>query len=166
MFQKEDFSEVKEIGVDETSCNKGHDYISVFCDLDKRRVIYATQGKDASTVKAFTEDLEAHKGVKENIEVVSCDMSPAFISGVNSELKDAQITFDRFHVMKVINDAVNSVRVAEVKDNELLKGTRYVWLKNANKLSKKQQATVDLLIEAASKDGHGISNQVEFSRVV
>ena len=92
-------------------------------------------------MKAFTEDLEAHKGVKENIEVVSCDMSPAFISGVNSELKDAQITFDRFHVMKVINDAVNSVRVAEVKDNELLKGTRYVWLKNANKLSKKQQAT-------------------------
>ena len=51
--KKEDFSEVKETGVDETSCKKGHDYISVFCDLDKTRVIYATQGKDASTVKAL-----------------------------------------------------------------------------------------------------------------
>lgn len=160
--KKEDFSEVKEIGVDETSCKKGRDYISVFCDLDKRRVIYATQGKDASTVKAFTEDLEAHKGVKENIEVVSCDMSPAFISGVNSELKDAQITFDRFHVMKVINDAVNSVRVAEVKDNELLKGTRYVWLKNANKLSKKQQATVDSLSKQHLKTARAYQIKLSF----
>ena len=64
------------------------------------------------------------------IEEMCCDMSPAFISGVEKQFPEAQLTFDKFHVMKIINDAVDQVRREESKDRPELKGTRYIWLKN------------------------------------
>lgn len=54
---KEDYSAVKKIGIDETSAKRGHKYITLFIDLDKRRLLYATPGKDKETVKRFVEDL-------------------------------------------------------------------------------------------------------------
>ena len=65
-------------------------------------------------------------------------MSPAFIAGVTENLTEAEITFDRFHVMKLIGDAVDEVRRAEVKARPELKGTRYVWTKNQPNLTAKQ----------------------------
>jgi len=78
---REDFWQVTTIGVDETSRSKGHNYITVFMDLDedRRRVLFATEGKDAATVKAFKEDLQAHGGKAAQIEEACLDMSGAFI---------------------------------------------------------------------------------------
>jgi len=104
--------------------------VSLFVDLDGPRVLFATDGKDASTVKRFKQDLIEHKGDPKAIEEMCCDMSPAFISGVEKQFPEAQLTFDRFHVMKVINDAVDKVRREEIKDRPELKGSRYIWLKN------------------------------------
>ncbi len=64
--EKEDYSEVEMIGIDETS-KKGHNYITVVADLDKKKVIFVTDGKDNETVDKFTEDLILHHGIKENI---------------------------------------------------------------------------------------------------
>ncbi len=72
---------------------------------------------------------------------VSCDMSPAFIKGVGKHLHNASITFDKFHILKVINKGVDEVRRQEAKNNPLLKGTRYIFLKNDKNLTKKQRAT-------------------------
>jgi transposase len=84
-----DFSGVTELGVDETSARRGHDYVSIFMDLELRRVIFATPGKDADTVKAFAEDLAAHGGApKTQVEQVCCDMSPAFIKGIGEHLSN------------------------------------------------------------------------------
>ena len=69
-------------------------------------------------------------------------MSAAFIAGVGENLTEAEITFDRFHVMKLIGDAVNDVRRSEVKGRPELKGTRYVWSKNATNLTAKQSLTL------------------------
>ena len=78
-----DFSDVTQVGCDETSARRGHDYVSLFMDLGERRVMFATPGKDANTVKAFAEDLAAHGGSpKTQVQQVSCDMSPAFIKGI------------------------------------------------------------------------------------
>jgi transposase len=82
----EDFSEVKSVGVDETSRAKGHKYVSVFIDLDKSKVVHVCEGKDASTIESFKSDLEQHKGSSENINDFCCDMSPAFISGIVSPM--------------------------------------------------------------------------------
>ncbi len=135
----EDFENIDAIGLDETSRAKGHEYITLFVDLKKRRTIFITEGKDNTTVKRFAEDFKEHNGDINNIKNVSCDMSPAFIKGVKENLSEAEITFDKFHIIKIINEAVNSVRKQEVATNNILKGTKYIWLKNYDNLTKKQK---------------------------
>jgi transposase len=142
---QEDFSCVKAVGLDETSRRKGHDYITLFVDLEKRRTLYIAEGKDAATVPSFLLDLESHGGRAGNIKRLSMDMSPAFISAAEKNLPQAQITFDRFHVMKLINDAVDEVRRAEVAEEPLLRKARYVLLKNRENLSEKQRAHREVL---------------------
>lgn len=134
-----DLSEVETIGVDETSLKKGHNYISLFVDLILKKTIFIAEGKDHNTVTAFVEALETSNGKKENIHDVSCDMSPAFIKGIKQELPNAQITFDKFHVLKIINHSVAEVRREEAKTNPLLKGARYTFLKNNQNPTAKQR---------------------------
>jgi transposase len=141
----EDFKDIVSIGLDETSRAKGHEYITLFVDLQQRRTIFITEGKDNTTVERFAEDFEAHNGKVNNVKNVSCDMSPAFIKGVKKYLPKAQITFDKFHILKIINEAVNNVRKQEVHTNKLLTGTKYIWLKNYNNLTAKQKETLEEL---------------------
>jgi transposase len=136
---QEDYSEVSKVGVDETSRAKGHDYISLFVDLEKKRTLFIADGKDSQTVAAFARDFESHKGKPEQISDVSCDMSPAFIKGVRDCFPVAEITFDRFHILKIINEAVDKVRREEVKLHSILTGTRYIFLKNNDNLTNKQK---------------------------
>jgi len=124
--------------MDETSRRRDHNYVSLFVDLDGPRVLFATDDKDASTVKRFKQDLINHSGDPNAIEEMCCDMSPAFISGVEKEFPEAHLTFDKFHVMKVLNDAVDQVRREEIKDRPELKGSRYIWLK-ISKTSKRHR---------------------------
>ena len=135
----EDFSKVSVVGMDETSVRKGHDYITMFVDMQEKRTLFITEGKDHKTVEAFVKNLEAKGGDHEAISDVSCDMSPAFIKGVDQSLPYAQITFDKFHVVKQINEGVSAVRQSEVKDNPILKGSRYALLKNEKTLTEKQK---------------------------
>ena len=138
-----DFSSLTQVGIDETSSKKGHNYITVFVDMESSTVAYATEGKDAETINSFVEDLQTHGGAAENISEVSIDMSPAFISGVGDFLPDAEITFDKFHVMKKINEAVSEVRREEAKHQGVLTKTRYLWLKNRDNLTKSQERTLN-----------------------
>jgi transposase len=140
--QKENCSEVKQLGVDETSKTKGHDYVSLFVDLKKRRTIFVAEGKGSETVAAFAEDFKAHKGDPHDITDVSIDMSPAFIKGVEDNLPNAQVTFDKYHIMKIISTAVDDVRKAEAKEQDLLRGQKYLFLKNRQNLTESQFTTL------------------------
>ena len=112
---EEDFSDVIEIGLDETSRKKGHEYITLVADIKDSKVIFACEGKDSSTITSFGEDLQNHNGKNSNIKSVCCDMSPSYISGISKELPQAKITFDKFHVVKAMNEGVNEVRIHEQK---------------------------------------------------
>jgi transposase len=90
-----DAADVTDIAIDETAARRGHDYITLFVDIDQARVLFAAEGKDADTVAAFADDLAAHGGDPEAIEAVCIDMSPAFIKGVAENLPNAAITFPR-----------------------------------------------------------------------
>ena len=140
-----DHSQVKHVGMDETSRRKGHNYVSLFVDLDETRVLFATDGKDASTVDRFKADLIAHGGDPSAIKEMCCDMSPAFISGVEKQFPEAHITFDKFHVLKILNEAVDLVRREETKDRLELKGSRYLWLKNPSNLKASQAEQLEYL---------------------
>lgn len=137
---KVDFSAVERVGVDETAAARGQDYVSIFMDPDRRRVLFTTPGRDAETVKRFAEDLKAHGGYPEAVGSVTCDMSVAFIAGVRDYLSNADITFDRFHIIKQLGEAVDEVRRDEAKTRPaLLKRTRWLWLKNRANLSPADQ---------------------------
>ena len=140
-----DLAAVKRVCIDETAAKRGQDYITLVVDIDGRRVVFVADGRSADTVRQFADHLEDRGGDASHIKQACIDMSPAFISGVTENLTEAEITFDRFHVMKLIGDAVNDVRRAEVKARPELRGTRYVWIKNEPNLTAKQSTVLDTL---------------------
>lgn len=152
-YERKEMSEVTRVSIDETSMKKGHDYITVVVDADKRETLYCTPGKDKSTVSSFLETLEKHGGDRENITAVSMDMSPAYISAANEYLPNASITYDKFHVIKLMNEAVDQVRREEQRTNPLLKNTRYVWLKNPGNLTKRQQEKLETVSKENTRTG-------------
>ncbi len=133
----EDFSEIRTIGLDGTSVAKGHEYITLFVDMEKKRIIHISDGKGSETIEDFAEHLEAVNGSCNAVTNVSNDRSPACVKGVGKYLHNTSITFDKFHILKEINEAVDEVQCQEVKNNPLLKGTRYKILKNGRNLTKK-----------------------------
>ena len=126
----EDYSGLAAVGIDETAARRGQHYISVFHDLEQRRVLYACPGRDQHAVAHFAEDLRAHGGDPEAVRAACIDMSRAYIAGVGKHLPGAEVTFDGFHVIQLANAAVDAVRRAEVREQPILKHTRWVWLKD------------------------------------
>jgi transposase len=137
---------VDRVGVDETSLKRGHHYLTLFVDLEETRVLFATEGRESDTFGAFCDDLEAHGGDPDRIRELCIDMSPAYQKGAREYLPYAQTTFDRFHIVKLLNEAVDQVRRAERKDAPELTRTRYLWLKNQSNLSLRQQRQLDHLL--------------------
>lgn len=143
-----DFSDVKALAIDETSRARGHDYVTLAADADptKRRVLFVTEGKDATTIERLALDLIEHGCPPEQIESVSMDMSPALIKGVTQELPNARITFDKFHVVMHANAAVDKMRRIEQRTDKSLKGMRWTLLKDRAKLRAEAAADLDGLI--------------------
>lgn len=142
----DDPSGIEQLGVDETSTRKGHHYVTLGVDLQQGRVIHAVEGKGKDTLKGIQQHLESKGVAKEQIQQASLDLSPAFIAGVQECFPCAQLTFDRFHVVKLLNEAMDRVRRAERKEHAALKGHKYTFLKNRENLSDKQQAQLAELI--------------------
>ena len=164
-IERMDLSELSSVGVDETAARRGHNYVSLFVDMDEREVVFVTEGKDAQTLEAFTGHLAGHGGAPEAVTEVVCDMSPAFISGVAAHLPEAAITFDRFHVIKLLNTAVDEVRREERRTEPSLKSTRYIWLKNPGNLTNAQAATVHDLSRSKLKTARAYRMKLVFQEI-
>lgn len=136
--EREDFSSVRAVGLDETASRRGQHYVSLFHDLERGRLLFACEGRTGDVVAHFADDLEAHGGCAENIRDLCIDMSASYIAGVTEHLPWANVTFDEYHVIALVNRAVDEVRREEVKHNPLLKRSRYVWLKDARKWTRAQ----------------------------
>ena len=146
-----DFSGVRAVAVDETACRRGHDYITLFADLDRSRLLYATPGRDAAVVHRFREDLEAHGGHAGQIRDLCMDMSAAYMKGAREVFPEAGITFDRFHVQRLMNRAVDEVRRQERKERPELNRTRYPWLKRRGKLTASQRRWLGELLDPSRR---------------
>jgi len=160
-----DLSKVVKVGVDETSSTRGHHYVTLFVDMDTSKVIFVTKGKNADTLQAFKEHLEAHKANSDQILEFSSDLSPAFISGIAKYFPKAHITFDRFHVMKLLNTAVDEIRRSEQVQEKELKSSRYVWLKNPKNLTAKEQKKLDSLSDKKLKTGRAYRMKLLFQEL-
>jgi transposase len=160
-----DLKDIRRLAIDETAAKRGHNYITLFVDIDSRRVLYIADGRDAKTVAEFADHLEAHKGDASHIKEVCIDMSGAFIKGVTDNLTEAQITFDKFHAVKLVNDAVDKVRRAESKDRPELKRSRYLWLKNEPKLSAQGRADLEALTRLHLKTARAYQIRLAFQEI-
>jgi transposase len=141
-----DFSEVRRLAIDETSRAKGHDYVTLFADAERRAVLFVAEGNEAATVEGFAGNLRLHGGKPTEIEAVSMDMWPAFIKGVTEHFPNAQITFDKFHVIAHASTAVDETRRIEQKVDPSIKGLRWALLKDRSKLGTQQRADLDELV--------------------
>lgn len=145
-YQADDPSAVSQLGFDETSRRKGHQYVTVAVDLEQHRVIHVVKGKDSKTIEAIKAYLET-KGVNaQQVTQASIDLSPAFICGIRQHFPEASITFDRFHVVKLLNEAMDTVRKHERQEHSELKGHKYTFLRNQGSLSDKKKTRLSELI--------------------
>jgi len=159
----DDPSSITQLGVDETSSRKGHKYVTLGVDLETSRVIHACEGKGKETLDNIQKHLQ-DKGVpKEQITQLSMDLSPAFIAGAAKSFPSAAITFDRFHVVKLLNEAMDKVRRVERIEHEALKGHKYTFLKNRQNLSDKQEKSLSEMIELYPNLGKAYRLKVLFN---
>jgi len=144
-----DLSGLVHLGVDEMNCRKGHNYLTVFADLVARRVVFATEGKDHTTFTRFAEEILKHNGHPKSITAVAMDLSKAYQKGAREELGHAHIVFDPFHVTALVGQAVDEVRRREASGGgpaeASLKKTIYLFRKNPENLSEKEEARLDAL---------------------
>jgi transposase len=140
-----DLGGLKALGLDETASKRGHNYVTVFIDLDRKQkpVVFVTPGKGKDSLARFAEFLAAHGGETGRIVEVVCDMSPAFLAAIAETFARANVTVDWFHVVQLFTRAVDAVRKAEAKHNRMPKALRWAVLKAADgRLTTKQAAAL------------------------
>lgn len=137
-----DYATIHAVGVDETSSRKGHNYVTIFVDLDKNQVVHVVPGKDAATIHSFKGMLDESGIPPEQVTEVCTDMSIPFKKGIREAFPWAAVTYDKFHVIKSMNDALDKVRRREQKEDSALKHSRYLWLRNPGNLKPSQQSAL------------------------
>jgi len=137
---------IPHVGVDEKAFRKGHDYMTVVCDLDAASVEYVAEDRTKESLEGYWKGLS--QAQLEGIESVSMDMWPAYIGATLAQVPGAQekIVFDRFHIMQHMNAAVDTVRKQEHKEllaqqDDTLKGTLHVWRYARENLPERYRAT-------------------------
>jgi transposase len=143
-FARPKLHKLKQIAIDEISIGKGHRYLTVVLDLKSGAVVFVGEGKGAEALEPFWLRL---KRQKVRLEAVATDMSPAYISAVVTHVPEATLVFDRFHVIKLYNDGLSDLRrklyheATDLMQKQVIKGTRWLLLKNPENLSQDRKET-------------------------
>jgi transposase len=146
------------IGIDEKAFRKGHDYMTLIYDLDRSTVEAISDGNDVAAGNACFSQLAATQ--IGSIQAVAMDMIAAYVQSAkqNVPLADEKIVHDRFHVMKLANEAVDKIRRGEhrqlqLDDDQRLKGTKYLWITGQENLSDQQRDLFDLVYSRGLETG-------------
>lgn len=138
------------LAVDEVAVHKGHTYLTTVLDLETGRIVWVGKGRTEATLASFFEELTPEQ--RGSIEAVATDMAAGFRNAVEKACPHAALVYDLFHVVaKYSREVVDVVRLAESKKQDeagrkLIKGSRYLLLKNApNLLGSQRKALRELL---------------------
>jgi transposase len=140
-FARPKLKQVRHIAIDEISIGKGHRYLTVVLDLDSGAVVFVGDGKGADALDPFWKRLKASHA---KIKAVATDMGLPYIQAVRKHLRDAVHVFDHFHVIKLFNDKLSELRrdlfreATDQLEKNLLKGTRWLLLKNPENLDERR----------------------------
>jgi transposase len=144
--QRQDWSKITDVALDDTATKKGHNYATVVVELDRTRtesarLIFMTQDRKSSSVGEFASHFQAHGATTIQIKQIGIDMSKAYISGVQEFFPTAKVVFDRFHVMQLAGKAVDTVRRELKKQGvKFEKGALWALRGNEARLSEAQLA--------------------------
>lgn len=144
---------VEYMGIDEKSFRRGHSYVSHLCDLKAGRILEVVEGRDSAAADLLWTSIPA--AMREHVRAVAVDMWPAFMGSIVKHTT-AELVHDRFHISKHLGEAVDQIRRAENKallkeDDRSLVGSRYLWLRNPEKLTAKAWASFEPLKDATLK---------------
>jgi len=140
-FGRPKLRRLKHLAIDEIHLGKRHRYITLVLDLDSGAVVFVGNGKGADALKPFWKRLRASRA---KVQAVATDMSPAYVLAVMQNLPKARLVFDRFHVVKLLNEKLTELRrqlYREATDGlqkDVLKGVRWLLLKNPENLDEKR----------------------------
>jgi len=147
---------VAQLGVDEKSVGSGQDYVTVVCDLERSTVEEVTEGNNCRSLEIYFEGLTDKQ--REGIEAVAMDMAGGYINAVSGSLPEGRekIVFDRYHIMKLMNEAVDRVRREEHRrltdsGSSILAGTKFLWLYARERLPAKHREQFSMLKAASLK---------------
>ena len=136
-FSKPKLGRLKYIAIDEISVRKGQKYLTLVMDLESGAVVFVGEGRSRETLIPFWKRL---KKTRTKIQAVATDMNAGYISAVMESLPDAAIVFDRFHVVKLMNEKITQIRrqlfreLTSPLEKKAIKGTRWILLKNPENL--------------------------------
>lgn len=137
-FKDIDYGDLKRIAIDEIANKKGHDYLTVVMNLDTGRVIWVGEGRKEEDIDKFFSTLTETQ--RKDITAASIDMWPAYINSVKNNCPNADIVFDKFHVVKKFGEVITKLRSAEHRKadtqegRDVLKGTKWLLLRNKSNL--------------------------------
>jgi transposase len=140
-YSKPKLKLLQRIAIDEICIGRGHRYLTVVLDLDEGAVVFVGEGKGTDSLLPFWKRLRASGA---HIQAVATDMSPAYILAVGEHLPGAIHVFDRFHVVKLFNERFSLFRQELQREAEgplskdVLKGTRWLLLKNPENLDERR----------------------------
>lgn len=135
------------IGIDEKSFKKGHKYVTVVSHPISGVVLNVGEDRDTRSVKKLLDDTFTILQQKA-MNTVSVDMWKAYINAIETKLCNAEIVHDKFHLVKYLNESIDKVRRREIKDNQILKNSRYALLKNQENLTEKQRLKYEAIKES------------------
>lgn len=136
-FKNIKLNHLRQIAIDEISIGRGYRYLTVVLDLESGAVVFIGDGKGTEALKPFWQRL---KHARAKIEAVATDMSPAYTSAVQTNLPNAVLVYDHFHIIKLFNEKLSDLRrdlyreATEKLHKDVLKGTRWLLLKNPENL--------------------------------
>ena len=145
-FGHVDMSHLRVLAIDEIAVRKGHTYMTVVMDYFSGRILWMGKDRRKETLDAFFKTLTDEQ--KQGIEAVAIDMWEPFINRVQHHCPQAHIVFDFFHVVQAFGKVIDTVRrdeyrKATAQDKEVLKGSRYLLLRNAENLTEDQTHRLD-----------------------
>ncbi len=156
------------VGADEMNRKKGHNYLTVFVDLQAKRALLAVEGKDAGVWERFAEELGRHNGHPKAITQVAIDMSPAYIKGVRTHFGNAVVVYDKYHVVSQVGAAVEEVRRKETRQDaaarEHLEKTSWLWRKNPERWTQREQQRWEHLKDKPLVTGLAYAMRLELQR--
>ncbi len=149
-FDRIDCSGLKFIAVDEVASKKGHNYFTVVLDLARTRVVWVGKGRKEETLNQFFEEIGPT--ISKQIEAVACDMWDPYLKSIHKHAPQAKPVFDKFHVIQAysrIMDKARNIeyRKASKKDKEVIKGSKYLLLKNSDNLKLDEKEHLDRLLK-------------------